>query len=186
MRKSTKILSFIALVLLFFPLFFTVIENQFVLKGLNFMPMDEYPLVGDYLPDFLFWTSVGFLVLLVLSLLVIIFFPSTSNQLVFSKEQGKLVVDKKALESFVLATINQEPLISQADVKVRIKRRKIKIMINGNIRDPFYVADKQEQLTQEIQAKISQLIGPQKELYTKVTFNNFQKEKRHRQEPRVT
>ncbi|MGM0238347.1 alkaline shock response membrane anchor protein AmaP [Enterococcus sp. AZ103] len=187
MRKLTKIIGILALILLFFPLFFNIIENQNVAPvKLNFLPMKEYPLIGEYIPEFLFWVSLGFMILLLIGLLVIIFFPNASKELHFEKSDGALIVQAKALENFVLTTVQQEPYISEPNVKVKIKKKKIKIKVQGKMRNMFHATTKQEQLAAEIKDKITTLIGPNEKVFTEVTFKNFKTNKTQTQEqPRV-
>lgn len=186
MRKSTKILLILGLILLFFPLFFTLIENQAAgSASLHFMSLGEYPLVGRWMPTFLFWTSVGFMVLLVVGIFIILFFPKAESELVLEKENGRLVIQRKALENFVLQTVKEEPFIADPNVKVKFKKNRIKVLVSGKMRKVFQLTDRQEELTGAIQKNIAMLMGTKENILTEVTFKGFNHEKRNPQQPRV-
>lgn len=176
MRKSTKALFILALILLAIPLFYTLVANQFVAAGLPaLLPLTDYPLVGSYMPQLLFWVSVGFLVLAVVGIIVILLFPGQSASLEIEKDAGNLTIQKRALESYVLETVKEEPFIRDPSVSIKVKKEKIDVLVTGKMRKVFLLTDKQDQLARAIQHNLAMLVGPNMKIETNVRFKDYQK-----------
>lgn len=176
MRKSTKALFIIALVLLAIPLFYTLVVNQFVAARLPaLLPLTDYPLVGSYMPQLLFWVSVGFLILAVVGIIVILLFPSQSSAFHIEKDSGNMTIQKRALESYVLETVKEEPFIRDPSVSIKVKKETIDVLITGKMRKVFLLTDKQDQLASAIKHNLAMLVGPNMKIETNVRFKDYQK-----------
>ncbi|MCD1023895.1 alkaline shock response membrane anchor protein AmaP [Enterococcus sp. SMC-9] len=186
MRKSTKVVLLLVIFFLFFPLFHTLITTQYV-AGWSFVlrPFTTYPLIGDAMGQFLFWSTAGLLILLIISIFVIIFFPKVSNELEINTENGTLTIQKKAIESYVLTAVKEEPFIANPSVKAVIKKKKIKIYVSGQMRKVFQTTQRQQALADKIKTDLNQLFGAKQEIVTDVIFKDFRDQKHENDEPRV-
>lgn len=136
------------------------------------------------LQQFLFWLSVGLLILALIGFFVIIFFPKAENTLVMEKAEGQLKIQKKALENYVLAAVQEEPFIDDPKVDATIKKHKIAIKISGQMRKVFQVPEKQQVLSQKIKGDLQRLLGPENQITTDVVYKNYANKTR-RESPRV-
>lgn len=174
MRKSIKIILSLILFLLFFPLAHTIISMQSVASlSFYFLPFTEYTFIGSSMSQFLFWISVFLLILLFISLLVILFYPIESSFIQKNKNTGKIAIQKKAIENFVLIMAKEEPFIVDPTVKVAIKKKKIKIYVKGKLRKAFQTMEKQTAFTRKINADLNELFGIEHTIITDVIFKNY-------------
>ena len=108
MRKISKVIFIIGLLLLLLVFYFGIIANQQAASlPVYLIPLDEYPWVGSSMSMLLFWLSVGFAIFTVIALFVVLFYPKRSDRLIIPHKTGDLVIQKKALEHFVLERVKQ-------------------------------------------------------------------------------
>ncbi|MDN6640291.1 MAG: alkaline shock response membrane anchor protein AmaP [Tetragenococcus sp.] len=177
MGKVRKFLYSILLLGLFITLFFVFIENQQAIHlPVYFISMDDYPLLGPYVQPILFWLSVVFIAVAILLLLGTIFAPKKSNTLLIKRKNGKLKVQKKAVENFVMTIVREEPFIENPNVKAKLTRKKVKIKIAGNLRKAMRIPDKQNALVDEVKNEVSALLGTTDNIQTEVRLQDYQKE----------
>ncbi len=89
MRKISKVIMIIGLLLLLLVFFFGMIENQQAVDlPFYLIPLREYPWVGASMSMFLFWTCVGFALLTIIGIFVVLFFPKRSDRLVIQQKSG--------------------------------------------------------------------------------------------------
>lgn len=186
MKKSLKVLIMIALLLLLLPLLYTLIGTQaWGQLPFRLLPMASYPLIGSYLDQMLFWLTLAFMVFVILLMLVIAFYPKAHSELAIDQEAGSLTVQKKAIESYVLEAVKEEPFIADPAVKVRITKNKVKVEVKGKLRKVFQVTDKQERLAEKIKTDITKLLGDNSQVTTNVVFKDYRTEKRNNVAARV-
>ena len=74
MRKISKVIFIIGLLLLLLVFYFGIIANQRAASlPVYLIPLDEYPWVGSSMSMLLFWLSVGFAIFTVIALFVVLF-----------------------------------------------------------------------------------------------------------------
>ncbi|GLL50248.1 alkaline shock response membrane anchor protein AmaP [Tetragenococcus halophilus] len=87
MGKLGKSLISILLLLLVFISFFVLIENQDAVQlPIRFISMYDYPWIGMYMQQTLFWLSILLSVLAILLLIITIFYPKKKNNLILEQE----------------------------------------------------------------------------------------------------
>ncbi|AYW45978.1 alkaline shock response membrane anchor protein AmaP [Tetragenococcus koreensis] len=176
MGKLRKSLIGILLLLLIFTLFFVLVENQEAVQlPVRFISMYDYPWIGMYMQQLLFWFSALLLVLTVLLLVITIFYPRKKNTLVLEQGQGTLKIQKKAVENFVLQIVNQEPFVENPAIKVKMYNKKIRIKVSGYMKKVMAIPDKQNELVDEIQSQVSSLMGTTENIKTEVSLENYRK-----------
>lgn len=177
MRKLTKFIYILFLFLLILPIFNTIIDYQSVGKfsSIHLLQLQDYPLIGAYMSEFLFWLSIGMSIFIIIGIVIVVFFPSAKSKLQVEREQGTLVIQKKAIENFALYLVQEEPYISEPKVMVTFHKRRIKMTINGNMRKAFQLSDKQEKLSQRISSSLEQLIGEKEKIHVKIIFRDLSK-----------
>ncbi|KFN91644.1 alkaline shock response membrane anchor protein AmaP [Tetragenococcus muriaticus] len=177
MGKGWKFVASILSLALLVTLFSVFIENQQAVQlPVYFISMDDYPLVGPYAQPILFWLSVGFMVITVLFLIVILFYPKKRNTLIIDHENGTLKVQRRAIENFVLKIVQKEPFIENLTVRAKMTKKKIKIKIAGHLRKSMSISDKQNALVEEVKNEVTTLIGTTDNIKTEVNLQNYWKE----------
>lgn len=176
MRKSLKILLLVILFLLFFPLAHTLISIQDVVRlPFYFLPFTDYPYIGESMAQLLFWVSAFLLILLFISLLVLLLYPKVSSFIEKKVDSGKITIQKKAIENFVLIAAKEEPFIVDSAVKAVIKKKKIKIYVRGQIRKAFQTTERQTAFIRKINTDLNQLFGAEQIILTEIIFKDYHK-----------
>ncbi|GMA09157.1 alkaline shock response membrane anchor protein AmaP [Tetragenococcus halophilus] len=186
MGKLGKSLISILLLLLVFISFFVLIENQDAVQlPIRFISMYDYPWIGMYMQQTLFWLSILLSVLAILLLIITIFYPKKKNKLILEQEQGSLKIQRKAVENFVLQIVNKEPFVENPSIKVKMYKKKIRIKVAGYMRKAMAIPEKQNELVDEIQTEVSSLLGTTENIKTDVYLENYRKPE-EKKEARVT
>ncbi|EKZ0408981.1 alkaline shock response membrane anchor protein AmaP [Enterococcus faecalis] len=176
MRKSLKILLSVILFLLFFPLVHTLISIQDVVRlPFYFLPFTDYPYIGESMAQLLFWVSAFLLILLFVSLLVLLLYPKVSSFIEKKVDSGKITIQKKAIENFVLIAAKEEPFIVDPAVKAVIKKKKIKIYVRGQIRKALQTTEHQTAFIRKINTDLNQLFGAEQIILTEIIFKDYHK-----------
>ncbi|MBV7392405.1 alkaline shock response membrane anchor protein AmaP [Enterococcus sp. ALS3] len=187
MKKKSKFFLFLLALSAVFPLFFTLVSSQKAVKlPFHLIDVREYPFFDNFLIIILFWLSLVWLVILLIALIVIIFFPSYRKQMKIKSESGALTIQKKAIDNFILCILKDEKFVANPSVTTIFKAKKIKIKIKGDIRgSDTNIIEKKKYLSTEIETKIKDLFGINERIQTVVTFKNYEKSKKNQQTKRV-
>lgn len=174
MSRISKVLFTIGLLLFLFVMFFVVVENQQAISlPVYLIPMSEYPLIGSYMTVILFWSGIGFMVLALLALLVVWFFPKQTSRLELSSDSGDLVIQKKAIENMILQIVKKEHFIDHPSVKVKMTKKKIKADVAGKMRPVAAVPERQAELVDKIKTEVHQLMGVNSSITTDVVLKDL-------------
>lgn len=100
MNKGLKIIGVImSLLLLSVFLAIALINAPYImpeqLERFRFFTLTNY-----YMQQYIFWAAVVFAVLAIIILLVVLFYPKSRGTFVMKREDGKLTIDKKAIEGW--------------------------------------------------------------------------------------
>lgn len=173
MTKGKKILfSFIAFI--FGTFLFTIfVHYQFVYSlSVHFIRPEDYPLIGRYLPFYLYWGSVIGMIAVALTIFVTILSPTEVTSIKLNEDKGKLEIKKSAIIGLVQSQINQSSLLKDSKVKVKMYKKKIKIKIVGNTSSNIDIIDQTNQSIRKIDTYIKNFIGLDTSIKTEVTFKN--------------
>ncbi|MGH2233449.1 alkaline shock response membrane anchor protein AmaP, partial [Enterococcus faecalis] len=75
------------------------------------MPFTDYPYIGESMAQFLFWISALLLILVFISLFVILLYSKVSSFIEKKVYSGKITIQKKVIENFVLIAAKEEPFL---------------------------------------------------------------------------
>jgi phenylpyruvate tautomerase PptA (4-oxalocrotonate tautomerase family) len=118
-------------------------------------------------------------------LVVVIFYPNTKHSITLEDENGKLTIQKKAIEHFVLQIVRKEPFLENPSVKVVMRKKNIKVKIQGKMRKVIAVPQQQRLLIEEVTAELRQLLGTSDKLTTQVVLEDYQETKKNNDSNRV-
>ncbi|HFD3678513.1 TPA: alkaline shock response membrane anchor protein AmaP, partial [Enterococcus faecium] len=88
-------------------------------------------------------------------------------------DTGKIAIQKKAIENFVLIAAKEEPFIVDPTVKVVIKKKKIKIYVRGKIRKAFQTGERQTSFIRKVNTNLNALFGAEQTILTEIKFNDY-------------
>lgn len=175
MKKITKVILILLLLFIFFPLIYAMITLQ---KTDNIphilVKIYHIPFIQKYLLEFIFWCSSGLLILLGIALLIVIFYPLESKTIKLKSENGNLVIQKKALESFLSIIIQKSGIIELSNIHLKIQRNKLKIYISGKINKTENTSSKLNVLTKKIKEDLNDLFSIQHKLTIDIIFKDYQ------------
>ena len=186
MLKTIKYLLMMLGLLLLIPLWAVVVRFQ-TIGSLPFKltRLIQYPVIGQYMPVMLFWLACGLIVIILLCLIVIIFWPSQKHQLVFKEDRGTLQIQEKALENFVNRTAQESDFLEEPKVKVRVTARRIKVHLEGSFNPQDVLPDVNRRFQENLKNKLSALLNaPKEKLRITLQFKNvyLAKHEHHRVE----
>ncbi|PNY19227.1 alkaline shock response membrane anchor protein AmaP [Streptococcus parauberis] len=122
----------------------------------NFMEYDwrtttssNIPFIGKYMIDYLFWGNIVLIVILILALIVILFYPRTYMDVQLTSNNGDLTLKKSAIEGFVGEKVKENDYLKNSKIAVSLFKNKIKIDIKGEIIPRVEVAQKDQVLERE-------------------------------------
>lgn len=173
-------LFILLVILLLLPLFLAnIVFNQQVGNfTFKLIPIKDYPLIGSYIPYYLFWGSILVSILLIVFFLFISFYPSNRTEIRVSKSKGSLSVKKNAIEQFVFAALFQESWLIKPKVSVTMKKKKIKIFISGNCSiSNTNISDKTAELSLRIKQELQTFLGIEDDKQIAVEIKNISSDK---------
>lgn len=186
MNKLWKSLLSIFIFLLFLIFLFVMIENQnVVVLPFRFASMFSYPWLSLPLSYFLFWGSAISSVLLVIALIGVWLVPDSKNTFVLEAKHGKLKIEKKAIENFVLEIVKNEAFIENPSVKVKLPKKEVKVTVLGKMRQVMNIPENQRRLIQRIEEELRILLGTKDNIAITVHLNDYSSSRKNTSQGRV-
>ncbi|MBM7690424.1 hypothetical protein BCR24_15015 [Enterococcus ureilyticus] len=166
MGRFKKFVWFLLSIALLLQLFSVVIQYQYIADlPIIFLSLEEYPLIGPFIPMFLFYSGCTLFLLVVMGLLIVLFFPVNQKYLLIQKEHSKITIEQKALESLILAEIKKISFITKATVNVKVfkKHQRLISVIKGQISSDDEAVASLEGLIDSIEGTFEQMFSLPKE-----------------------
>ena len=137
MTKAKKIISIIVCLLALTVMVPIMIEYHNV-SGLDPQFLDlqlfdwkQFSFLEFYLSRYIFWGALVLSTLIILSILVIAFYPKQHLEVKLSDKGGKLSLTNSAIEGFVKNLVIEQGLINNPSVKINRRRNKCLINVKG-------------------------------------------------------
>lgn len=187
MNKIWKWFLSISLLFVLIIFAFVMIENQLVASlPIKLMPMTDYLWIGPFIPYFLFWVSGALGLATLILLILVLFYPVEKHTLTLQQSDGgKLKIQKKAIEQFVMQIVQKEPFIDAPTVKVTIRKKTIKVKISGKMRKLLDVPEHQRRLLTDVKQELTNLLGASDKIVTEIVLNDYAPKKKHVNSNRV-
>lgn len=186
MTTTKKVFSLIAVA--FLAIFFIALlaDHQLTKTILPFTLLRprNYPVIGQYLAQFIFWGSLVILAILLISFLVISFWPTDRKTYLLKKGDSKLEIDRKAIDSFIEHVTDKTHWLTNTSVKSKLKRRKIKVNIKSTLRPVDNAKQKTEVLINDLKNELAQLLGLSDTKDIEISLEDF-KPRQKSKTPRV-
>ncbi|WP_071130618.1 alkaline shock response membrane anchor protein AmaP [Enterococcus timonensis] len=172
MRKGKKVVLIILLLLLLTVLLSVLLGHPQVFGyHLWWTPMIQSSIVGSYL----FWVSLIFVGLVLLSIIAILFYPRFKEQFILKNESGTLTLDRRAIEGLVRTELNQENFVDQPKVKVQATRNMINIRVAGQIKRTSQVVNHAEDWMMTVQQKVQAIVGSEQKIRVHIRFEDTER-----------
>lgn len=171
MSKGKKIVVLLFLVLSMITLFSVLISYQSSVELPFFLiPLSEYPIIGKSLQLIIFYLAIFLLFIVIVCFCVILFYPQKMTYFSFEKSLGSLIITKKAIEGIVKEKLQKKQLMLDPSVTAKMSRRKIKIVVKGNLIASKELYSKSDKYSEEVEEELHQLIGSDVKIYIRLKF----------------
>lgn len=162
MERIKKIIIFlISITLLLVSVSVTIHYQNVIDLPVVFLSLEKYPLVGLYMPIFLFYSGFTLLVLSVISLIVVVLSPVNQKYLLLKKEHSTIKIEQRALESMLLSEVQKIPSIKKATVHVKVfkKHKRMVSVIKGQITPDEEIVTELNELIQSIEQMFEKMFA---------------------------
>ncbi|KJY54046.1 hypothetical protein JF76_19030 [Lactobacillus kullabergensis] len=175
MKRSKKWLLVLCMLLLLpLPCYLIWETSSFWQKYLKI----KLPHLGSLNPIFA-WYLIGIslivFIILIVSLIVILFWPVQRNFNLIHKRDGQVKVTSKAINSYVMNSLADLPYLNNAKVSSKLTGRRIKIKIGGDLGPGENIAVLLDDYLEELKKNLKQLLGIEQKPKIKIKFINYHK-----------
>lgn len=184
MSKGKKIFLLLFFILIAGMLLSILISYQWSTDlPFSLLPLESYPIIGDWLPLVAFYTASILLIITIISFFIVVFYPKTVSSFNLEKSLGSMQINQKAIEGIVKEMLIDKQIIMHPAVSVKMTKRKIKIVAKGELSKSKELFILTENYGKELQHDLHQLIGSKVKIHINIKFVSFQKSQR---KPRVS
>ena len=175
MSKTKKIISIIVCLLALTVMVPIMIEYHNV-SGLDLQLFDwkQFSFLEFYLSRYIFWGALVLSTLIILSILVIAFYPKQHLVVKLSDKGGKLSLTNSAIEGFVKNLVIEQGLINNPSVKINSRRNKCLINVKGESASSEII-QKSDQIRDGIKNGLVEFFGIDKAVKLKISVSDIQK-----------
>lgn len=174
MNKGKKIF-FVLIALILGTFLFAVFVNYQFVHSLNFefVKPEDYPIVGDYIPNYLYWGSIIGMAIILFIIFWIVLRPDDVTSIKISEDGGRLEIRKSAIVGLIQSQVSQSNLLNDSKVKVKMYKKNIKVRITGNVGNNVDVINQVNFLVRNIEVYIQKFIGLDTLVKVDVEFKNM-------------
>ncbi|GCF92948.1 hypothetical protein NRIC_08390 [Enterococcus florum] len=184
MNKGLKFLLIVLSIILltiFVPMI--VINSHIFGAQWHFGQARHFALTNYFAQNYFFWLAAILSILLIVAILVILFFPKTTGKFTLKDNQGKLSLDKRAIEGYVRSSIKQGDFMASPKVNVKATNNKIKVKVKGNLKRTSSMIGKTELWATQIQDELMRVLGPNEKVKVDVKYVNFEENQSNQTQP---
>lgn len=145
-------------------LFSIVLNKSKIVKLPNFLTWlnRDYKITNfwyKFISNYLFWSALIILLILLISLLIVWFYPRTSTEILLKEKKGKLVMTKSSLEGFVKSLVENEKIMKNTNVSSKLYKNNFKVFIKGKIIPRVEISEKLLFLKEQIEKELNEFFG---------------------------
>ncbi|PFG87381.1 alkaline shock response membrane anchor protein AmaP [Lactococcus lactis] len=156
-KKIFLIIVNLLLLTLFLPIawdYYNFMEYDWITTTSSFIPI-----IGKYMPKYLFWGSIILAILLVITLFTILYYPRTHMDVEFNSNNGTLILKRSAIEGFINEKVKENDYLKNSKTEVKLYNNKISVKLKGDIIPRVNIALKANILEQEIIEDLRKFFG---------------------------
>lgn len=175
LKTSIKIFLTILILTLIIPLFSAVTISQYAISlPFSLIKIQNYPYFNTYLSSVIFWLSIFWIGMSLVSIVVLLFIPIKKNQIKIKESSGYLSVQNKAIDNFVLHVLKKECFLNDPKVTSILKKNKIIVNIEANINESTNdLVKRKESISKTIEHRLFTLFGIEENMTVRVNFQNY-------------
>lgn len=175
MTKTKKFFLLIAILLLGFIVFFSMVMHQSAtsLLPFNFIKPRHYPIIGDYLNQFLFWASLTLLAIALIAFFVVLFWPTNRKTQIMAKSDGELSINDQAINNIVHQITKNKSWLTDTKIKSQLKKNRININIKGTLLPVQNAKEHTRLMIDQIKRELSELLGIKDDKQINISLQNF-------------
>jgi hypothetical protein len=160
MSKSKKILSLIFCILIL-TILIPILLDYHKVSGLelHLINWKRISFLGYYLSRYIFWGTLVLSILILLSMLVIIFYPKQHLEIELENAGGELKLKSSAIEGFVRSVVNENNFIKNPKVRVNSRKKKCLVYVEGEILPSDNIIQRTQSIKDEIGNGLTQFFG---------------------------
>ena len=147
--------------------------SQFL--DLQLFDWKQFSFLELYLSRYIFWGALVLSTLIILSILVIAFYPKQHLEVKLSDKGGKLSLTNSAIEGFVKNLVIEQGLINNPSVKINSRRNKCLISVKGESASSENIIQKSDQIRDGIKDGLVEFFGIDKAVKLKISVSDIQK-----------
>ena len=160
MSKSKKILSLIFCILIL-TILIPILLDYHKVSGLelHLINWKRISFLGYYLSRYIFWGTLVLSILILLSMLVIVFYPKQQLEIELENAGGELKLKSSAIEGFVRSVVNENNFIKNPKVRVNSRKNKCLVYVEGEILPSDNIIKRTQSIKDEIGNGLTQFFG---------------------------
>ncbi|EPH99912.1 MULTISPECIES: alkaline shock response membrane anchor protein AmaP [unclassified Enterococcus] len=174
MNRGVKVISVIGSLLLLSVLIILALINVPYLMPIPLERFRFFTLTNYYVQQYAFWVAIGFICLIILFWLFLLFSPKAKETFVLKRQDGTLTLDKKAIEGLVRSQLHQEEFIDSPKVNVHATKRKIDVKIKGQLKRTSSLIGQTGTLMKTIEEHIQSVLGTRDNVKVAVRYSGYQ------------
>lgn len=174
MNKGWKIVGILASLFLLTVLLGIALINAPYMMPEQLERFRFFVITNYYVQQYLFWTAVVFAILVLILLLVVLFYPKSKGTFVLKQKDGKLTLDKKAIEGLVRSQLHEEEFVGSPKVRVRSTKNKINVHVKGDLKRTSSLIGKTGELMRDIEQQVARVLGTEQNIAVAVTYSGFE------------
>ncbi|RHH67796.1 alkaline shock response membrane anchor protein AmaP [Vagococcus sp. AM17-17] len=175
LKTSIKIFLTILILTLIIPLFSAITISQYAVSlPFSLIKIQNYPYFNTYLSSVIFWLSIFWICVSLVSIVILLFIPVKKNQIKIKESSGYLSVQNKAIDNFILNILKNEPFLEDPKVTSILKKNKIIVNIEANINESTNdLVKRKESISKTIEHRLLTLFGIEENMTVRVNFQNY-------------
>lgn len=153
MDEGAETLRMIETLLLLFILLFTILLSAVYSLSFQLGKFRSLSTANSYIQQYVFWLTVAFAILTIITLLVFLFYPKVVRTLLLKHGDRELTLDEKAIERMVRSHLHEDKFIRPPRVNVKTTKNKIAANVKGKLRRISALIGKTGTLMKEIESE---------------------------------
>ena len=175
MSKTKKILLIIFCILIL-TIFLPVLIDYHQVSdlGIQLFSWRQNHFVEFYLSRYVFWGIVVLSTLVLLSMLVVLFYPKRHLEIQLATKNDTLKLKNSAIEGFVRSLVSDHELIKNPTVHVNLRRNKCFVKVEGKVIPSDNIANRCQLIQNEIANGLKQFFGIERQVKLEVIVKDYQ------------
>ena len=177
MSKSKKILLLIFCILIL-TIFLPILIDYHQVSDLGIHLFSWRELYAEFLiARYVFWGTLVLSVLVLISMLVILFYPKQYLEIQLETQEDTLKLKNSAIEGFVRCLLDEHKIVKNPKIQVHTRKKKCFVYVEGTAVLSDNIANKFEVVQNEITQGLKEFFGIDREVKLEVSVKEYDPQK---------